>query len=113
MRNISEYVQHEAYNGSGEDAHGNEIESWAPAVELGIYAFNPGGTSEPLLPGHDRVITVPTIYVPTTSVVTHRDRITVTGEPRPFEVDGDMRPFRNPYDSSMDGNSINLKAVGG
>lgn len=113
MRHISEYVQHEAYVGMGEDSHGNEVETWAPAVSLGIYAFNPGGTSEPLLPGHDRVITVPTIYVPTDTAVTHRDRIAVTGEPTRFEVDGDMRPFRNPFDSSMNGNSINLRAVAG
>lgn len=113
MRHISEYVQHEAYTGVGEDSHGNEIDTWAAPVALGIYAFNPGGTSEPLIPGYDRVITTPTIYVPTGSVVMHRDRITVTGEPNRFEVDGDMRPFRNPFDSSMDGNLINLKAVSG
>lgn len=112
MRHISETVQHEVYTGTAEDSHGNEIKTWAPAVDLGIYAFNPGGSSEPPLPGQDRVITTPTIYVPTGSVVAALDRITVTGEP-PFEVDGNMRPFRNPYDSSMDGNLINLKAATG
>lgn len=113
MRHVSETVQHEVYTGTGEDAHGNEIDSWAPPVSLGIYAFNPGGTSEPVTPGHDRVITTPTIFIPTGSSVGHRDRITVTGEPHKFEVDGGMRRFRNPYDSSMDGNVVNLKAVSG
>ena len=111
MRYISEYVQHEVYNGSGTDAHGNEIETWATPVDLGIYAFNPGGTSEPLIPGHDRVITTPTIYVPSASILSARDRVTVRS--KPFEVDGDTSDFRNPYDASMNGNAINLKAVTG
>lgn len=112
-RRISETVEHEVYSPGSTDSHGNEIESWAPAVELGIYAFNPGGTSEPITPGQDRVITTPTLYVPTGTVVSSRDRITVAGEPTRFEVDGDLRPFRNPYDSSMDGCVVNLKAVSG
>ena len=111
MRRISEFVQHEVYAGTGEDAHGNEVETWAAAVQLGIYAFNPGGTSEPLITGYDRVITTPTIYVPSESVLSPRDRVTVRG--KVFEVDGVTSDFRNPYDSSMNGNSINLKAVDG
>ena len=109
MRRISEFVQHEVYAGTGEDAHGNEIETWDAAVALGIYAFDPGGTSEPMIPGYDRVITTPTIYVPSESVLSSRDRVTVRG--KAFEVDGVTSDFRNPHDSSMNGNSINLKAV--
>ena len=111
MRYISETVQHEVYNGSGTDAHGNEIETWATAVDLGIYAYDPGGTSEPIIPGHDRVITTPTIFVPSASILSPRDRVTVRG--KPFEVDGDTLDFRNPYDSAMNGNAINLRAVTG
>ena len=111
MRRISEFVQHEVYAGTGTDAHGNEVETWAAAVQLGIYAFNPGGTSEPLITGYDRVITTPTIYVPSESVLSPRDRVTVRG--KVFEVDGVTSDFRNPYNSSMNGNSINLKAVTG
>jgi hypothetical protein len=111
VRYISEYVQHKTYSGTGEDAHGNETEQWAPAIALGIYAFGPGGSSEPLLPGQDRVITVPTIFLPSTAVVAARDRLTVRG--KAFEVDGDSLDFHNPYDSSMDGKTINLKAVDG
>lgn len=111
MRHISETVMLEVYAGAGEDSHGNEVESWLPAVELGIYAFNPGGSSEPLIPGHDRVVTTPTIYAPSGAVVGARDRVTVRG--KQFEVDGDPLDFRNPYSSIMDGLSINLKAVDG
>ncbi|MFL0711668.1 MAG: hypothetical protein ACJLS2_02495 [Microcella pacifica] len=108
---MSETVSHEVFNGATKNARNNTVDSWAPAVQLGIYAFNPGGTSEPLLPGQDRVITTPTIYVPSTSSVGARDRITrgsVT-----YEVDGDPLGYSNPYDSSMDGVEIKLKVVSG
>lgn len=111
MRHISEYVQHEAFIPGAVDAHGNEVEDWLPAVELGIYAYNPGGTSEPLVPGHDRVITVPTIYVPSDAVVGAHDLVTVRG--KKFEIDGDSLDFRNPYDAGMNGLAIDLKAVTG
>ena len=111
MRRISEFVAHEVFVAGAEDAHGNPVETWAAAVQLGIYAYDPGGTSEPMIPGYDRVVTTPTIYVPSESVLSPRDRVTVRG--KAFDVDGVTSDFRNPYDSSMNGNSINLKAVTG
>lgn len=111
MRRISETVQHEVYAGVGEDPRGNEVEAWEPAVPLGIYAFNPGGTSEPFTPGHDRVEATPTIYVPSGTQVGAHDKITVRG--KSYEVDGEMRDFRNPYGAGMDGIVIELKAVTG
>ena len=111
MRYISETVQHQKYNGTTKDARNNEVESWAAATNLGIYAFNPGGTSEPFTPGHDRVVTTPTIYCPPGTVVGAHDKITVRG--KPFKVDGDPLDFRNPYDSLMGNVTIKLKAVTG
>jgi hypothetical protein len=111
MRYISEYVKHERYNGTVTDPRGNQVESWASAVDLGIYAFNPGGTSEPFTPGHDRVVTKPTIYVPSGAVVRAHDKITVRG--KPYTVDGDTLDFRNPYEPGMDGLAIQLEAVTG
>lgn len=112
MRYISETVQHYKYEGLGKDARGNEIEKWATtATDLGIYAFNPGTTSEPFTAGHDRVITTPSIYVPSGTVVGAHDKITVRG--KEYTVDGDMRDYRNPYGAVMDGIVIELKAVTG
>ena len=111
MRRISEFVQREAFIPGAEDAHGNEVESWADPVDVGIYAFNPGTTAEPFLPGHDRVVTEPAIYAPTGTVFHPRDRVTVRGVLH--EVDGVVRDFRNPYDTSMDGVQVGLKAVTG
>lgn len=103
---------HEAYNGAGQDPKGNDVESWAPAVELGIYAYNPSASSEILIDGHaHRVESSPTLYVPSSAVVGNRDRITARG--KPFLIDGDPADYRNPIDSSMDGISIKLKAVTG
>lgn len=111
MRRISETVQHELFQAGANDAHGNPAESWADPVSLGIYAFNPGTTSEPFLPGHDRAVTEPAIYVPTGTVINPRDRVTVRGTV--YEVDGETLDFRNPIDSSMDGCQVNLKEVSG
>ena len=111
MRRISETVQWERYDGSGEDSHGNEVESWLPAIDLGIYAFNPGGTDEVVLPGHDRVLATPTIYVPSSRILSPKDRVAVRGER--FEVVGVTRDFRNPFNSSMNGCSVDLRRVEG
>lgn len=111
MRYVSEYVQHQRYEGSGEDERGNESEAWGDPERLGIYAFNPGTTSEPFTPGHDRIITVPTIYVPSGEVVSEHDKITVRGTL--YTVEGDPLDLRNPYSSEMDGIVVNLKVVKG
>lgn len=112
MRRISETVQHEVFQGSGEDARGNVIESWASPVSLGIYAYNPSSSSEILIDGHmHRVESAPILYVPSTAVVGSRDRITARG--KQFYVDGDPADYRNPYDPAMNGLAIKLKAVSG
>lgn len=111
MRRISETVQHEVFQPDAEDAHGNPVEDWADPVDLGIYAFNPGTTSEPFLPGHDRVVTQPAIYVPEGATIGPRDKITVRGVT--YDVDGVTLDFRNPYDSSMDGLQVNLRGTDG
>lgn len=112
MRRVSEYVLHEAYAGMGEDPKGNEVESWAAAVALGIYAYNPSTSSELIVDGHaHRVESAPTIYLPSSAVVGNRDRVTARG--KLFWVDGDPADFRNPYNAGMDGIAIKLKAVDG
>lgn len=116
MRYISETVQHEVFTGTSRDAHGNTVETWADAVSLGIYAFNPGTSSETsgssAASGHEaRTVTTPSIYLPSTASVSARDRITVRG--KRFEVDGEPLDFRNPYGGEMNGKSISLKAVDG
>lgn len=109
-RVVSETVQHAAYQSGSEDAHGNQVDGWATAVQVGVYAFDPGGSSEPLIPGHDRVITTPTIYAPTSVVFGDRDRVTARGVL--YEVEGETRAWVHP-DGSQRGNVIGLRRVVG
>lgn len=112
MRPISEIVQHQTYNGSDDDGHGNQTESWGAAVDLGIYAYNPASSSEVVVDGHaHRVESKPTILVPSTASVGSRDKIIARGVT--FEVDGYPADFRNPFNGGMDGLEINLKVVAG
>ena len=79
-------------------------------------AGRPGGLRGPapevLIGGHmHRGEAKPTIYLPSTAVVSSRDKITARGVT--YEVDGDSADFRNPYDSTMNGLSIDLKVVSG
>ena len=110
-RTITETVQLSRFVGGAEDAHGNPVESWAAPVPIGVYAFNPGTTGEPFLPGHDRTITSPAIYAPTGTVFAPRDQVTVRGVL--YDVDGVVLDYQNPYDASMDGVQVGLKAVDG
>lgn len=110
MRQVSEYVQHAVFVAGARDAHGNPTESWAPPVEVGVYAFDPGSSSEPREPGADRVIVEPTIYLPTGTVFGARDRVTARG--LLYEVDGDTREWRHPG-GIQKGNVATLRRVEG
>lgn len=109
MRRVSEIVQLESFAGEGEDAHGNEAETWGAAVEVGIYAFDPGSSSEPR-DGGDRVIVEPTVYMPPAVVFAPRDRVTVRGIK--YEVEGVTRQWVHPSGSSK-GNAATLRVVSG
>lgn len=110
MRRISEYVDWQAYQGTGEDAHGNEVESWADPVSRGVYAFDPGSSSEPREPGHDRVVVEPAVYLPTGTVFGPHDHVTARG--LLYEVEGVTREWRHP-DGNRPGNVVSLRRVEG
>lgn len=108
---ISEYVQWEAFVEGVPDSHGNVTRGYAPPVPVGIYVFNPGTTGDTAMSGHDRDFQNPSIHVPTSVVMSARDRVTVRGWL--YEVDGDTREFRNPYNHRMDSNQIGLRRTEG
>lgn len=110
MRQISEYVDWQAYIAGATDAHGNEIDSWADAVSVGVYAFDPGSTSEPQEPGADRVIVQPAVYMPTGTVFGAHDRVTARG--LRYEVDGETREWHHPS-GRRPGNVATLRRVEG
>lgn len=110
FRQISEQVDHGVFEAGAEDATGNPVESWAELVSVGVYAFDPGSTSEPR-DGNDRVIVEPTVYMPATVVFGHRDVVWARGER--YEVDGDTREWVHPTDSTRRANVATLRRVDG
>lgn len=109
MRAVSEYVDHAAFEAGSVDSHGNPVEAWATATSVGVYAFDPGATSEPREPGRDRVDTSPTLYFPSTVVFGARDRVTARGVL--YEVEGVTRQFVHPTDADRAANVATLRAV--
>lgn len=110
FRKISEYVQHEAFIPGAEDDTGNTVEAWEPAVTVGIYAFDPGSSSEPR-EGNDRVIVEPTLYMPSGVVMNPRDLVTVRGKRYP--VEGETREWVHPTDATRRANVVTLRRVDG
>ncbi|PVE94995.1 hypothetical protein [Microbacterium sp. TPD7012] len=111
FRVISEYVLHEVFDPGAVDAHGNETEDWLPGVEVGVYAFDPGSSSEPREAGHDRVIVEPTLYFPAETVFDPHDRVTARG--KVYEVEGETREWVHPTDSTRRANVATLRRVDG
>lgn len=110
FRVISEYVDHEAFIPDGEDETGNTVETWRPPVTVGIYAFDPGSSSEPR-EGNDRVIVEPTLYMPSDVVMNPQDLVTVRGKKYP--VEGETREWVHPTDTTRRANVVTLRRVDG
>jgi hypothetical protein len=110
MRRISETVQRKVHSFGTKDAHGNKADVWANPVDVGVYAFDPGTTTEPRLPGQQRVITTPTLYFPTGTVFAPKDRVIARG--KEYEVDGETEEWRHP-NGVDEGNVVALRRVTG
>lgn len=110
FRAISECVEHEVFDPDGEDDTGNMVETWFPAVTVGIYAFDPGSSSEPR-EGNDRVIVEPTLYMPSDVVMNPQDLVTVRGKKYP--VEGETREWVHPTDPTRRANVVSLRRVDG
>jgi hypothetical protein len=109
---VSESVQRVAYVGTVEDAHGNETPSYAAAVTLtGTYGFDPGSSSEPRLPGQDRVIVEPTLYGPYDMPFLPRDRAIIRGNT--YEVEGEVRQWKHMRSNHEAGAMVTLRRVDG
>lgn len=109
-RRITEFVEWERHRDGVKDSHGNVGDEWEPAVEVGVWAVDPGGVIEPRLPGQQRVITTPTVYGPPEMVFGPHDRVTARGVT--YEVEGGTSPWIHP-DRSQFGNVASLRKVSG
>ncbi len=108
---MSESVQRLAYAGAGVDAYGNDVGGYAAAVTLTGYGFDPGSTSEPRLPGQDRVIVEPTLYGPFNMPFKPQDRAVVRGIT--YEVEGVVRQWRNMFSNREAGAVVSIRRVDG
>lgn len=111
MRPISEYVEHSVFIPGAVDGHGNPRRSWGDPVTVGVYAFDPGSSSEPREPGHDRVVVEPTVYLPSTVVFGPSDEVVARG--KRYEVEGETREWVHPTDTTRRANVATLRRVGG
>ena len=108
---MSETVEHVPYVGLAEDAYGNETESYGSPVTLLGFGFDPGSSSEPRQPGQDRVIVEPTLYGPFDMPFLPRDRVLVRG--LLYEVEGEVRKWRNMFSNREAGGVVSLRRVDG
>lgn len=100
-----------AYSEDGvEDDRGNVQPGHLPPVTVYVYGFAPSGFDEPVMPGHDRTVQVPTLYTPPSVVFGALDQVTVHG--LLYDVQGDTRVWQHP-NGSRPGNVIELKRVSG
>jgi hypothetical protein len=93
------------------DVHGNETGAWSDLALLKGCAFDPGSSSEPRLPGQDRVVVEPTLYAAHDAPAIPQDRVIVEGVE--YEVDGVARRWSNPFTGSKVGCVLSLRRVDG
>jgi hypothetical protein len=104
-------VSHRAFIPDAEDAHGNAIDKWAPAIERAIYGAGPATYSDPGIVGHDRVIVDVTLLVPPGQTYGPRDRVTLGAST--FECIGYLESTEyNPFGTHF-GAVVNLRRVEG
>lgn len=90
---------HRVYSATGgQDVHGNDIPSWANAVDVPAMWWSPSST-EPVVAGHDRVVVDVVIVVDTSLTVSPHDRFVIgakTYEVIGFPEDYDHGPYATP-----------------
>ena len=109
MRQVTEHVLWTRFQDGATDAHGNPKETWIDPVEKGVYAFDPGSTSEPR-EGQDRVIVEPAVYMPIDVIFGSRDLVIARG--KTYTVEGVTREWRHPRLGRI-GNVATLRRVEG
>lgn len=111
MRRITEYVDRLPYLGEVRDADGDWVDAWGPPERVGIFEFAPGGSVEPLLPGQQRVISTPTIYMPYDCPFGPYDKCVIDGVT--YQVEGKPAPWKHRRTGREVGSVVNLKEVAG
>lgn len=104
-------VGHRVFQPGATNAHGDPVESWAPAVDRKVYGWSSPDTSEPKLAGHDRDVVEVELLVPSGFSCGPRDRMVLDGVV--FEVIGEPEMSdHNPFGWNP-GGVVNLRKVSG
>jgi hypothetical protein len=112
-------IGHRRFESGATDAHGNPVRSWAPPVDLKVYALAPTASladTEPV-PGRDAVMTLMSILVPAGADLGPHDRFVVDGVE--WEQEGEINDYtRSPFPMRASsyvrrGLVLNLKKVEG
>lgn len=110
-RRIAFYVSRLPYLPGATDPMGNEVETWGTSEDVGVYEFDPGGSSEPALPGHDRVITTPMLYLPYGCPFQPHDKCVIDGAT--YTVEGHPARWKHRRTGRETGDVVKLKRVEG
>lgn len=108
---MSESVTRLPYVAGVVDAYGNDAVGFGAPVVLDGFGFDPGSTSEPRVPGQDRVVVEPTLYGPYLMPFVPQDRVIVRG--LTYEVEGVVRRWRNFYSNREAGAVVSLRRADG
>lgn len=102
---------HQVYSETGGlDAHGNDVPTWADAVDVPAIWWSPS-SSEPAVAGHDRVTVDVVMVVASSLVVSPHDRMVLDG--KRYEVIGEPEDYDHGPGRPAGRKPVNLRRVDG
>lgn len=112
MRKINDFVTRYAYEPVQLDELDDPVDAWSETgQQVGIYEFDPGGSAEPEIPGHDRVVTTPMLYLPYGCPLKQHDKVEIG--PDTFRVVGHPARWKHRRTGREVGDAVKLKSVEG
>lgn len=110
MIETAQTIGHQVWSAGAADSHGNPVDTWAAAVDVGVYGYAPPATRAEQEPGGTQVITHLEVYGPQFTVDSH-DRFVVDGVT--YEVSGEVANWDKGPFGYAPGQVIGLKRVEG
>jgi len=109
---LAQTIRHATYAGTTRDPRGNVTDSWADYVDAKVYGWVVGGSHEPKIAGHDRVVVDAEVFGPESWRTGSRDRVELPGFGA-FEVIGDQEDYNHGPFGWRPGLVTNLRRVEG
>lgn len=100
------------YVGLVSDAHGNEVESWAPPVDWRVHGYASGANDERADGTRDLSMVLWTVYAPATGLPSVQDHVMLQGGE--YAIEGDPQDYsHDPWGHGIGGAVVYLKKVNG